>query len=386
MFTKSFVAVATALFSAVWLSPSLLAQQPSRRPVASVANARASDGPQDRQEQAYSTVNGLLFVDGDFISPPYRFQRVDSAVVSVSGIEISVAENNTESQPGMGRRSRWSNRDGPMRRIKFSEHNPNNGGPTERGHSQGGDGWAQGGRYGGDWQLGNLYACLERGGSIWLDTETERRQLHGARETLAMAGYLVGAAEVEMRDIPESIHVYLPKLLQDSELKQQASLMYQEFSSISDRNHAEVEQTLWLNRAAYPLSTLGMLLVALASGQLLINRPPQGKTHQLNDSSEDAKHSTTRFVFMIIGFSALDLVWTILASHDGSMRELNPIGSHLVSDPRLLIAFKVVTTGVAASILFALRSVNRVHLASWWLCLLLTLLTARWLVFNSLLV
>jgi len=65
------------------------------------------------------------------------------------------------------------------------------------------------------------------------------------------------------------------------------------------------------------------------------------------------------------------------------MRELNPLASRLISDPEALVAFKVVATLLGCGVLFALRRHSRAQLASWWMCLVCTMLTFRWLMFNS---
>ena len=81
--------------------------------------------------------------------------------------------------------------------------------------------------------------------------------------------------------------------------------------------------------------------------------------------------------------SALDLIWTILASQAGRMREMNPFGSGLIEDPLLLIAFKVGMIGAAIAMLFVLRRHRQAQVGAWWACLICTLLTVRWLTFNS---
>lgn len=68
------------------------------------------------------------------------------------------------------------------------------------------------------------------------------------------------------------------------------------------------------------------------------------------------------------------------------MREINPIGGRLIDRPEQLILFKAVMTTLAIGLLFRLRRYRRAQLAAWWSCLVLTLLTVRWLTFNSMLV
>ncbi|MEM0924846.1 MAG: DUF5658 family protein, partial [Planctomycetota bacterium] len=80
----------------------------------------------------------------------------------------------------------------------------------------------------------------------------------------------------------------------------------------------------------------------------------------------------------------IDLIWTYAASNAGSMRELNPLASGLVKDPVLLSAFKFIATGSAMALFYVLRHQKFAQLGCWWCCLLLMLLTSRWVVFQSL--
>ncbi len=81
--------------------------------------------------------------------------------------------------------------------------------------------------------------------------------------------------------------------------------------------------------------------------------------------------------------SGLDLIWTLLAGQSGQMRELNPIGRNLIAHPVGLVAFKIIATVIGCVLLYVFRRDRRVAQAAWWLCLTLTVLTFRWLVFNS---
>lgn len=134
------------------------------------------------------------------------------------------------------------------------------------------------------------------------------------------------------------------------------------------------------DRLAYPLSLLGMVGVVLGFGHLLSNRPTvDTETH---DEKKSHKIIVQSLVIIAL-FSIVDLVWTLTASNAGAMKELNPLGSQFISDARLLTLFKLSVTGMSIGILYTLRRKPIAHLASWWCCLLMTLLTARWVVFQS---
>ena len=140
-----------------------------------------------------------------------------------------------------------------------------------------------------------------------------------------------------------------------------------------------------LDSFAYPLTIAGLIISVFAIGHLMSNPPNGGKTPDEVDMSPEVVRIVTRSLALVVALSLLDLVWTLLASQAGSMRELNPVGGRLIDDPAKLIIFKVALTGLAAGLIFKLRYYRRAQLASWWACLILTLLTVRWLTFNSML-
>lgn len=137
---------------------------------------------------------------------------------------------------------------------------------------------------------------------------------------------------------------------------------------------------------AYPLTVFGMLAGVVSFGHLL-QFPPQG-SYDVAPSRRrrDLCRATVIFLVMVIVLSMLDLVWTLLASQAGQMNELNPIGRRLMEDPVQLTIFKMVATLFSCGLLMWLRKHPRAQLASWWLCLICTLLTFRWLVLNSMFV
>ena len=140
-----------------------------------------------------------------------------------------------------------------------------------------------------------------------------------------------------------------------------------------------------LDSFAYPLTIAGMIMSVFAIGHLMSNPPNGGKTPDEIEMSPEVVKIVTRSLILVVALSLLDLIWTLLASQAGTMRELNPVGGRLIDDPAKLIAFKVAMTGLAAGLIFKLRYYRRAQLASWWACLILTLLTVRWLTFNSML-
>jgi hypothetical protein len=89
-------------------------------------------------------------------------------------------------------------------------------------------------------------------------------------------------------------------------------------------------------------------------------------------------------LFFAAVFSSIDLAWTILAVNANAIQELNPLGSHLIENPRHLVGFKVSITFSCLALLWLLRRHKRAQIAAWWICLVLTLITCRWLMIHSL--
>jgi hypothetical protein len=147
-----------------------------------------------------------------------------------------------------------------------------------------------------------------------------------------------------------------------------------------------VAATRRLRDWSYPLSLFGMVTAVLGFGHLLSHRPPVGARSLDMDASPLAVSVLTWSLVLVVLYSALDLTWTILAHQAGQMQELNPLGSQLIEDPVKLMGFKAGATALSVGLLFFLRKYCKAQLAAWWICLILTLLTARWLMMSSMFV
>ncbi|MFK8113605.1 MAG: DUF5658 family protein [Rubripirellula sp.] len=171
------------------------------------------------------------------------------------------------------------------------------------------------------------------------------------------------------------------------EFESRANSRLAELEVVSSANLSVSEATLFIDRIGYPLTMFAMILVVFAFGHLLSNKP---NLHDAIDSTiEDAvvlaqsKSVVVRSLLIVGMLSLIDLVWTMAASQTGSMRELNPIGNEFIQNPMLLIVFKFTVVAFAITVLYRLYDRPIAQVASWWSCLVLTLLTARWLTFNS---
>jgi len=169
-------------------------------------------------------------------------------------------------------------------------------------------------------------------------------------------------------------------------LKQRAALWIANYDKNQEQAQAEIRATRWMSRLAYPMSVASMVLTVLSIGHLLGGRPHAGQPTRGMDESPAMIHALNWSLLFATAFSTFDLIWTILASNTNQMRELNPIGSQWISDPRHLAGFKVSVTFSCLALLWLLRRHKRAQIAAWWICLILTLVTIRWLTFNSLFV
>ena len=136
-------------------------------------------------------------------------------------------------------------------------------------------------------------------------------------------------------------------------------------------------------RKMYALSVAGKVLVALSIGTLLNHRPESGRWSQLVRSAE-AVSLVKRALVLIVALSAFDLACTLFATTAGDFLEVNPFGESLLSKPWMLSTFKLTATVFGAGILWSMRSYLGAQQASWWMCLVLTLVTVRWVAVQSL--
>jgi len=178
-----------------------------------------------------------------------------------------------------------------------------------------------------------------------------------------------------------------------------------DFGVVDDRNeflekwiseHEEVEEEdddeLAVKRTAqdrsadrmYGLSVVGMVLVALSCGTLLTQRPEFGQRWTQLAESKASSSLVWRSLALIVALSVFDLACTLLAPTKGGFLEINPVGKSLLYSPWMLSTFKFSATFVAVGILWSLRQRAGSQQASWWLCLILTIVTARWVAVQSL--
>lgn len=139
-----------------------------------------------------------------------------------------------------------------------------------------------------------------------------------------------------------------------------------------------------LSNWAYPLTVLGMFLAAVAVGQLFVSRSLL--SNPKTDDSPEVTRAAAGCILVVAGLSVLDLIWTLLSVRAGIMHELNPLATQFLSSSLALTSFKIGITLSGATILYLCRYHRPAQLASWWLCMVCTLVTVRWVAFTSLFV
>jgi len=159
----------------------------------------------------------------------------------------------------------------------------------------------------------------------------------------------------------------------------------------------EMESTDWISEDSeeslkvhdststmYGLSVVGMLLIALSAGTLLGHPPKNSISWSRIVRSPRTLTAMQRCLALIAAYSLFDLAATLLAVKTGHVEELNPFGVGLVLAPAALAAFKVASTCLGAGLLWKLKNYHGAQVASWWLCMVLTLVTVRWVTVQSL--
>lgn len=339
------------LFLFVPVQSSVMAQDVER---SSRRDCNADRSLQRSQQDGASQLNvdtGYVFVNGEYIPQPYHIEFSESDIsINESTFDLSVFDA-------------WKN-----------EKKRRNG--VGRSHAQ------QVRR-----QLRNL---LEGDGSLVL-FEKEPFQVFSGNDSYELLNVLVNSEarqtfnDGEREWLPSSIDQqlwvrWIGEFKCPEELRKRADNFLTEISELESTNAAQQSGRRMLESSAYPLTVVGMMLVVAAFGHLLSFKPgPEGHSPE----TPVAKRAVIRSLALVTVLSALDLIWTLLVSRAGDMKELNPLGAAVIDDPLALIALKTTATLLAVGLLFGLRRHRVAQQGAWWACLICTLLTVRWLTFNS---
>ncbi|MEQ9409110.1 MAG: DUF5658 family protein [Fuerstiella sp.] len=150
-----------------------------------------------------------------------------------------------------------------------------------------------------------------------------------------------------------------------------------------DRNLRSIAANHRLRTFAYPLTIAGMLLGVFALGHMLKWTGRGLGAKDGDTASPESTRAAEVALLLMLGMSAIDLIWTVLAGQAGAMKELNPLAARFIHSPESLALFKVVATAIGCGILYAWRHRSQIQHATWWMCLVCVLLTFRWVMFDS---
>lgn len=304
--------------------------------------------PWQREPLAYHTDSGFAFIDGQLVNPPYRIERREGALY-LNDIPL---EDYPKSQPDDSEIAADLTAEGLYVQLN-----------TDR-----------------------LAVKFSGRPMVWLSEQgdeilfsillLEQNQRHAEIPAL-----------LELLPPGEDREQWSQWLLQVEVSGDQAKRM-QHRSDFLTETKAKAARLLTaeavMDNYSYPLTLVGMIVVVLAVGYLLAFNPSMAQLLPEEMRASQLSKSVRYSVILIVVMSGLDLAWTILSSSVGLMNELNPVGSSLLSDPMSLVKFKIAATLLAAGLFIGLRKFRSAQLASWWMCIVCTLVSARWLVFNSL--
>ena len=133
----------------------------------------------------------------------------------------------------------------------------------------------------------------------------------------------------------------------------------------------------------YGVTVIAMVLVVIALGSLLNHRPKSDARWRDVDQDGDRVAMVTKNVILLALLNGFDLALSLMAHQAGGFLELNPLGQKLIENPAYLAAFKLTALLTSCLILLMLRKYRGAQTASWWMCLVCTILTFRWLTYNS---
>ena len=170
-----------------------------------------------------------------------------------------------------------------------------------------------------------------------------------------------------------------------SDLVEQIAQIDAENERLLEEAHAAHRRVQFLDSGPmrYGVTVAAMVLVVIALGNLLNHRPKHdGRWTDINQDA-DRMAMVMRNVILLVLLNGFDLGLSLVAQQAGSFLELNPLGTKLIENPAYLAAFKLTALLTSCLILLSLRRYHGAQTASWWLCLVCTILTFRWLTYNS---
>lgn len=300
---------------------------------------------------------GFLFLDGEYVPPPYRFEKHNGSV-TILGNNLNLMAYLQANPASEGYVTGWN-----RRRLEDALHQVCVPGHTAK----------------------TLVALFHDAPPIIL---------HQPPDVLDVLSLLINkrdsgrATGVRPEFLPEDFPSarwdrWVTEFHGTVEFASRAHSYITRIEKLEEDNRFSIATFRYADNSLYPLSVLGMLTVVLSCGHLLITHPSSDRETSPQTLSPATNRVICRTLILVFVLSALDLLWTILAIRTGSMREINPLASQFVDDPVSMTVFKSSATAMAVCLLYALRHHLLARKAAWWMCLVCTLVAARWVTFNS---
>jgi hypothetical protein len=312
--------------------------------------------------------SGFVIVDGQYLSAPYVVERRSADILINEHLVQEAAVPD------------WSPGPGPR------PFDPRGGWPR----------WGHGPR---PIDAGEIERRL-RDNALLVVREGEPARFIGWPDSLSVMNILLSdataqqkvesLAEAQVQPVPPADWARIVEAFEPtSELAERVRSLTREYQAAADREQAYSEglktrsllESRWV---IYTLTVMSMALAALAMGSLVIHPPDvRGRWRDVLDGRDNVV-LVARNVALLVLLGLCDLACTLVARQAGGFVELNPFIREPMGDPLVLASLKIPSLLGACLILLLLRRYRGAQVASWWLCLVCTVLSFRWLTFNSL--
>jgi hypothetical protein len=331
-------------------------------------------------EVSDTSEQGLLFVNGEFLSGPYRIEAT-KGFVTVNGTRL------------------------PASAMETREPGTRGGGRGNRGRGSGGQGRGLEGDESGPRGTGNrrsLPTTIRAARSCASYLQDDGLVVVFDDQPLRLLSLTSGAyefCEVMLAESPsyeqveqliqyagtaagrEIWRTWLQSFSPGPELRVLLQSRIDAVDEVEAQNLSDIAASARLQQFAYPLTIAGMLLGVIAFGHML--KWMSKGFDQPEGTTCESEHFVVVALCLMMGMSVIDLVWTVLAGQAGAMTELNPLAAQFMDSPVQLACIKVFATAIGFGILFVWRQRRQVQQATWWMCLVCVLLTFRWVMFDS---
>jgi len=325
--------------------------------------------------------SGFLFVEGHYIAPPYEIELGPQSITingeefgeddfNLSHYERDRFDSGRRPESGMMRMRRGKRRFSPQRRYREEYRAAALDLLTSELS---------------DLRIGSVIVLYRDEQPMLLSPTGEGHQLLQILSSQSTGSASEQAVPVSFRadSERESWQRLIAEFEPNDEFLARAGSVVARQEQVIAKNTEDIEANLLRAKIGFPLTMFAIVVVVLAFGHLLSNAPLSGRFDADPESLAHGRRAIVHSLVFVGLLSAVDLIWTLIAYQAGSMRELNPLGRGLIESPSQLIAFKFTVTAAAIGLLYWLHQAPIAQRASWWCCLILTLLTARWLTFQS---